>query len=82
MQWADKGGTLQVQATPDRYDMQPQALPRSKSFTGARRANKEQMKKQQQPPPFQTLPEETGLDTAMQYVVKTMTGVAASSDQM
>ena len=82
-QWADMGGTLQVQATPDGHDTQSQALPRSKNFTGAKKAGKGQTHQTQQPPPpFQTPPDNTGLDAAMQYVIKTMTGVAARSDQM
>ena len=82
-QWADVGGTLQLQAMPDGHDTQSEALPRSKSFTGAKKAGKGQAQQTQQPPPpFQTPPDNTGLDAAMQYVIKTMTGVAARSDQM
>ena len=33
-------------------------------------------------PPFQTPPEKKGIDAAMEYVIKTMAGVAARSDQM
>ena len=77
-QWADEG-TVQVQATQDRHDTQSQALPRSKAFTGAKKAGQ---KKSQQPPPFQTPPNETEMYAAMRYVMKTMTGVAARSDQM
>ena len=78
-QWAKGRNTLQVKATQDRHDTQSQALPRSRSFTGAKKARKEE---QQHPPPFQTPPEETELEAAMNYVIKTMTGVAARSDQM
>ena len=76
-QWAE--GTVQVQATQDGHDTQSQALPRSKDFTGAKRAGQ---RGGQQPPPFQTPPNETEMDAAMRYVIKTMTGVAARSDQM
>ena len=57
----------------------PISLPRSKDFTGAKRASEQ---KRQQPPPFQTPPNETEMDAAMRYVIKTMTGLAARSDQM
>ena len=77
-QWAGKG-TVQVQATQDGHDTQSQALLRSKAFTGAKRASQQ---KSQQPPPFQTPPNETEMDAAMWYVIKTMTGVAARSNQM
>ena len=78
-QWAEGRGTVQVQATQDGHDTQSQALPRSKDFTWAKRASQQG---RQQPPPFQTPPNETEMDTAMRYVIKTMTGVAARSDQM
>ena len=78
-QWANEEGTIQVLATQDGYDTQSQALPRSKSFTGAKKASQQG---KQQPPPFQTPPNETEMDAAMRYVMKTITGVAARSDQM
>ena len=78
-QWANQGGAVLVQATPDGHDTQSQALPKSKSFIGAKRASEQG---RQQPPPFQTPPNETEMDAAMRYVIKTMTGVAARSDQM
>ena len=81
-QWAEGKNTLQVQATQDRHDTQSQALPRSKSFTGPRKARKGQTEKQQDLQPFQTPPEETELGAAMKYVIKTMTGVAARINQM
>ena len=77
-QWASEG-TVQVQATQDGQDTQSQALPRSKAFTGAKRAGKQKI---QQPPPLQTPPNETEMDAAMRYVIKTLTGVAARSDHM
>ena len=73
------GRSSLVQATPDRHDTQSQALPKSKNFTGAKRASEQG---RQQPPPFQTPPNETEMDAAMRNVIKTMTGVAARSDQM
>ena len=78
-QWAEEEGTVQVQATQTGHDTQSQALPRSKSFTGAKKARQQGG---QQPPPFQTPPSETEIDAAMRYVIKTMTGIAARSDQM
>ena len=78
-QWASQGEKILVQATPDGHDTQSQALPRSRNFTGAKKASEQ---RKQQPPPFQTPPNETEMDAAMQYVIKTMTGVAARSDQM
>ena len=60
-QWAGEG-TVQVLATQDRHDTQSQALPRSKAFTGAKMAGQQ---KDQQPPPFQTPPNETEMDAAM-----------------
>ena len=81
-QWAKGRGTLQVQATQDGHDTQSQALPRSRSLTGSRIKAKEQTGRGQQLPPFQTPPEETEMEAAMKYVIKTMTGVAARSDQM
>ena len=81
-QWARGKDTLQVQATQDGHDTQSQTLPKSKSFTGSRRKAKEQTGRGQQLPPFQTPPEETEMEAAMKYVIKTMTGVAARSDQM
>ena len=68
---------MQVQATQDGHDTQSQALPRSKDFTGAKKASQQG---KQQPPPFQTPPNETEMDAAMRYVIKTMTRVAARSD--
>ena len=38
-QWASQGEAILVQATPDGHDTQSQALPRSKDFTGAKRAS-------------------------------------------
>ena len=73
-------GQVQVKATQDGHDTQSQALPRSRNFTGARM--KAQAKQTSEPPPFQTPPEKMEMDTAMEYVIKTMAGVAARSDQM
>ena len=77
-QWSVEEGQVQVKATQDGHDTQSQALPKSRNFTGART----RAKKADEPPPFQTPPEKMELDAAMEYVVKTMTGVAARSDQM
>ena len=77
-QWNTGGGQVQVKATQDGHDTQSQALPRSRNFTGA----SARAKKTSEPPPFQTPPEKMEIDAAMEYVVKTMTGVAARSDQM
>ena len=38
-QWAEEEGTVRVLATQDGHDTQSQALPKSKSFTGAKRAS-------------------------------------------
>ena len=78
-QWPSQGGAILVQATPDGHDTQSQALPKSKSFTGAKNASEQG---RPNPPPFQTPPYETEMDAAMRYVIKTMTGVAARSDQI
>ena len=43
---------------------------------------KAQTKKANEPPPFQSPPERTEMNAAMEYVIKTMAGVAARSDQM
>ena len=77
-QWNTETEQIQVKATQDGHNTQSQALPKSRSFTGARTRTK----KTDEPPPFQTPPEKMGIDAAMEYVVKTMTGVAARSDQM
>ena len=79
-QWSTTSGQIQVKATQDGHDTQSQALPRSRDFTGARM--KAQAKRTSEPPPFQTPPERREMDTAMEYVIKTMAGVAARSDQM
>ena len=55
-------------------------LPKSRSFTGARM--KAQAKEANEPLPFQLPPERMEMNTAMEYVIKTMVGVAARSDQM
>ena len=78
-QWAKEEGMVQVLATQDGHNTQSQALPRSRSFTGAKRTSQQG---KQQPPPLQTPPSETEMDAAIQYVIKTMTGVAARSYQM
>ena len=77
-QWNTEEGQVQVRATQDGHDTQSQALPKSKSFTGA----KTRAKTTNEPPPFQTPPEKMEIDAAMEYVIKTMTGVAARSEQM
>ena len=77
-QWSTEEGRVQVKATQDGHDSQSQALPRSRTFTGA----KTKARKGNEPPPFQTPPEETGMGTAMEYVIKTMAGVAVRSEQM
>ena len=77
-QWNVEEGQVQVKATQDGHDTQSQALPKSSNFTGART----RAKKANEPPPFQTPPEKMEIDAAIEYVVKTMTGVAARSDQM
>ena len=79
-QWSMTSGQIQVKATQDGHDTQSQALPKSRSFTGARM--KVQTKKANEPPPFQTPPERMEMDTAMEYIIRTMAGVAARSDQM
>ena len=79
-QWSTTSGQVQVKATQDGHDTQSQALPRSRNFTGARM--KAQTKQTCEPPPFQTPPDKMEMDTAMEYVIKTMAGVAARSDQM
>ena len=79
-QWNITSSQVQVKATQDGHDTQSQALPRSRDFTGARM--KAQTKHTSKPPPFQTPPERMEMDTAMEYVIKTMAGVAARSDQM
>ena len=61
-QWAEGEGTVQVQATQTGHDTQSQALPRSKDFTGAKRASQQ---RERQPPPFQTPPSETEMDAAI-----------------
>ena len=61
-QWASQEGAMLVQATPDGHDTQSQVLPRSKDFTGAKRASEQ---RKQQPPPFQTPLNETEMDAAM-----------------
>ena len=78
-QWNEKKDQIQVKATQDGHDTQSQTLPRSRSFTGARTKAR---KASEPPPPFQTPPEKKGVDAAMEYVIKTMVGVAARSDQM
>ena len=77
-QWNAGEEQMQVKATQDGHDTQSQALPRSRTFTGVRM----RVRKANEPPPIQTPPEKMGIDAAMEYVVKTMTGVAARSDQM
>ena len=77
-QWKAGDEQVQVEATQDGHDTQSQALPRSRNFKGA----KMRTKRASEPPPFQTPPEKMEIDTAMEYVVKTMTGVAARSEQM
>ena len=77
-QWNTEMEQIQVKATQDGHDTQSQALPKSRSFTGARTRTR----KTNETPPFQAPPEKMGIDAAMEYVVKTMTGVAARSDQM
>ena len=79
-QWNTTSSQVQVKATQDGHDTQSQALPKSRSFMGARM--KAQTKKEDEPPPFQTPPEKMEINAAMEYVIKTMTGVAARSDQM
>ena len=77
-QWNTGEGQIQVKATQDGHDTQSQALPRSRTFTGA----KTRARKTDEPPPFQAPPEGMEMNTAMEYVIKTMTGVAARSEQM
>ena len=77
-QWKAEQGQVQVEATQDGHDTQSQPLPKSRSFTGA----KAKTRTTSEPPPFQTPPEKMEISAAMEYVIKTMTGVAARSDQM
>ena len=79
-QWHATSGQVQVKATQDGHNTQSQALPKSRSFTGARM--KVKTKKTNEPPPFQSPPERMDMNAVMEYVIKTMAGVAARSDQM
>ena len=77
-QWNTEEEQIQVRATQDGHDTQSQELPKSRAFTGA----KTRAKRANEPLPFQTPLKKMEIDAAMEYVVKTMTGVAARSDQM
>ena len=77
-QWNMEEEQIQVKATQDGHDTQSQALPKSRAFTGA----KTRAEKTKEPPPFQAPPREKEMGAAMEYVIKTMTGVAARSEQM
>ena len=80
-QWNAKEGQVQVKATQDGHDTQSKALPRSRDFTGAMKIAP--MKKQTgELPPYQKPPEQIEMNTAMEYLIKTLMGVAARSDQM
>ena len=80
-QWNAKEGQVQVKATQDGHDTQSKALPRSRDFTGANKIAP--MKKlTSELPPYQTPPDQNEMNAAMEDMIKTLTGVAARSDQM